>query len=67
MLGVLVAWAWGFHRILDALIQVAPEIDATRAGVTGCSRWGKAALAAGIFDERVSRRNPIPPSFILNR
>ncbi len=53
-LGVLVAWAWGFHRILDALIQVAPEIDAKRVGVTGCSRWGKAALAAGIFDERVS-------------
>ena len=51
--GVLTAWAWGFHRILDAIIQVVPEIDAKRVGVTGCSRWGKAALAAGIFDERV--------------
>lgn len=57
--GVLTTWAWGYHRILDALIQVAPEIDAKRVGVTGCSRYGKAALAAGIFDERV-RRNTRP-------
>jgi cephalosporin-C deacetylase-like acetyl esterase len=51
---VLMAWAWGAHRILDAIILSVPEIDANRTAVSGCSRWGKAALAAGIFDERVS-------------
>ncbi len=51
--GVITAWAWGFHRILDAIELVVPEIDTTRVGATGCSRDGKAALAAGIFDERV--------------
>ena len=52
-IGVLLAWGWGYHRVLDALTQVAPEIDVTRVGTIGCSRYGKAALAAGIFDERV--------------
>ncbi|KAI0313974.1 hypothetical protein OF83DRAFT_1175187 [Amylostereum chailletii] len=52
-IGTLTAWAWGYHRILDAIEQVVPEIDATRVGAIGCSRWGKGALAAGIFDERI--------------
>jgi hypothetical protein len=52
--GVLTAWAWGFHRVLDALILTAPEIDPTKVGVTGCSRLGKAALAAGLFDTRIT-------------
>ena len=39
--------------MLDAIEQVAPELDPTRVGAIGCSRYGKAALAAGIFDERV--------------
>ena len=51
--GTLTAWAWGYHRILDAIEKLVPEIDATSAGVIGCSRDGKGALAAGIFDERV--------------
>ena len=38
---------------MDAIEQAVPEIDPKRMGVTGCSRDGKAALAAGIFDERV--------------
>lgn len=38
---------------MDAILEKVPEIDPLRIGVTGCSRWGKAALAAGIFDERV--------------
>jgi hypothetical protein len=57
--GVITAWAWGFHRVLDALILVAPEIDLERVGVTGCSRYGKAALAAGIFDERITLTLPM--------
>lgn len=51
--GTLTAWAWAHHRILDAIEQVAPEVDTARVGVIGCSRFGKSALAAGIFDKRV--------------
>lgn len=57
--GTLVAWAWGFHRVLDALILRVPEIDSTKVGVTGCSRLGKAALAAGIFDTRITLTMPM--------
>ncbi|KAK0449248.1 hypothetical protein EV421DRAFT_1780748 [Armillaria borealis] len=58
-IGTLTAWAWGYHRVLDAIEQVVPEIDAKRVGVTGCSRWGKGALAAGIFDERITLTMPM--------
>ncbi len=52
--GVLMAWAWGMDRLIDA-IEKTPDanIDPTRLGVTGCSRWGKGALACGAFDERI--------------
>jgi hypothetical protein len=50
--GVLMAWAWGVHRTLDALRSV-PQIDTTKVGVSGYSRYGKAALVAGAFDERL--------------
>ncbi len=55
--GVLMAWAWGVHRTLDALRSV-PEIDTTRVGVSGYSRYGKAALVAGAFDERIAATFP---------
>ncbi|EJD04751.1 uncharacterized protein FOMMEDRAFT_187173 [Fomitiporia mediterranea MF3/22] len=58
-IGVITAWGWGFHRVLDAIEQVAPELDAKRVGAIGCSRDGKAALAAGIFDERITLTMPM--------
>ncbi|KAK3309369.1 carbohydrate esterase family 15 protein [Chaetomium strumarium] len=58
-IGVLTAWAWGFHRVLDAINMTVPEIDPTRVGVTGCSRLGKAALAAGLFDARITLTMPM--------
>lgn len=58
-LGTLAAWAWGFHRVLDALILTAPEINSKFVGVTGCSRLGKAALAAGLFDTRITVTMPM--------
>ncbi|KAG4219295.1 hypothetical protein PC116_g32225, partial [Phytophthora cactorum] len=58
-IGVLTAWAWGFHRVLDALNATVPEIDSTRVGVTGCSRLGKAALAAGLLDPRITLTMPM--------
>ncbi|KAF2466208.1 4-O-methyl-glucuronoyl methylesterase [Lindgomyces ingoldianus] len=57
-IGVLTAWAWGFHRVLDGIESKVPEIDATKVGVTGCSRLGKAALAAGLFDKRITITMP---------
>ena len=57
--GVLMAWAWGASKILDALYKGAiPVIDPTKAIVTGFSRYGKAALVAGAFDERFAVVNP---------
>jgi hypothetical protein len=53
--GALVAWAWGVSRLIDAIEQGGlPGIDASRLGVTGCSRNGKGALMAGALDERVA-------------
>ncbi|KAI1167112.1 hypothetical protein F5B18DRAFT_648129 [Nemania serpens] len=58
-IGALAAWAWGFHRTLDALNATVPEIDSKRVGVTGCSRLGKGALAAGLLDKRITLTMPM--------
>lgn len=53
---VIMAWGWGQSVIADYLQErgIADELIAT-----GCSRSGKAALAAGIFDERFAVVAPI--------
>jgi hypothetical protein len=51
--GALAAWAWGYARVIDALITL-PEVDAKRVAITGHSRGGKAVLLAGALDERVA-------------
>ena len=57
--GTLVAWAWGASRIIDALIATPDAgIDPKRIAVTGCSRFGKGALVAGAFDERIALTIP---------
>ncbi|MFG1702671.1 cellulose binding domain-containing protein [Nonomuraea sp. M3C6] len=56
--GVLMAWAWGVHRTLDAIKAAVPQIDSTKVGVSGYSRYGKAALVAGAFDERIALTVP---------
>lgn len=53
--GVLMAWAWGASKVLDALENGAAmewNLDVHRVMITGVSRWGKAASVAGAFDER---------------
>jgi hypothetical protein len=56
------AWAWGVSRLIDALEKTpAANIDASRLGVTGCSRNGKGALVAGAFDERIQLTLPQEP------
>ncbi len=49
--GSLRAWAWGAARGLDYL-ESDPLIDATKTGIEGVSRYGKAALVALAFEPR---------------
>ncbi len=49
----MTAWAWGVSRTIDAL-EKTPGLNATRIGVTGCSRNGKGAIAVGALDERIA-------------
>ncbi len=49
----LAAWAWGYHRAVDALFQLE-FVDQECIAVVGHSRGGKAALLAGATDERIA-------------
>lgn len=50
--GILAAWAWGASRIADYL-STDPAIDKRNLIVTGASRYGKAAMIAAAFDDRL--------------
>ena len=59
--GVLMAWAWGTAKILDAVYAGLGEklsIDPDASIVTGVSRWGKATAVCGAFDERFKMTVP---------
>ncbi|HXC58556.1 MAG TPA: hypothetical protein VN645_04515, partial [Steroidobacteraceae bacterium] len=49
--GALRAWAWGASRALDYL-EHDKSVDASRVGIEGVSRYGKAALVTMAFDTR---------------
>lgn len=51
------AWAWAYHRCIDALEQMK-FIDTNQIAVTGHSRGGKTVLLAGATDERITYTNP---------
>lgn len=58
--GLLAAWAWGVSRIIDVVEQSGGRILKPDAlGVTGCSRYGKAAFAIGALDQRIALTMPI--------
>jgi hypothetical protein len=60
--GVLMAWAWGASKVLDALEAGAAaelSINANNTIVTGTSRNGKAAAVAGAFEERFKITVPV--------
>ena len=53
--GVLLDWAWGASKILDALEDGAGAelgIDPGKCMVAGVSRYGKSAAVAGAYDRR---------------
>ena len=51
--GALAAWAWGYHRCVDALAQIE-SADPARIMVIGHSRGGKTTLLAGATDTRIA-------------
>ncbi len=51
--GALAAWAWGYHRCVDAL-SAMDCVDTGRIAVGGHSRGGKTTLLAGATDERIA-------------
>lgn len=58
--GALVAWAWAVSRVIDVLENSgADTIDVRALGITGCSRFGKGALAVGAFDQRIALTIPV--------
>ncbi|ADV26568.1 putative topoisomerase [Pseudoxanthomonas suwonensis 11-1] len=58
--GTLMAWAWGVSRLIDVIAASDGQLlRADAIGVTGCSRHGKGALAAGAFDQRVALTVPV--------
>ena len=53
--GVLMAWAWGASKVLDAVyngLDKEYDLDADASMVTGVSRWGKSTAVCGAFDRR---------------
>ena len=53
--GALRAWQWGVSRLVDYFeSNHDSKVDATKVGIEGVSRFGKAALVTEAFDERVA-------------
>ena len=63
--GAIAAWAWSYHRCVDALMQLDSvadpylykhriPIDTAKIAIAGHSRGGKTTLLAGATDERIA-------------
>jgi lysophospholipase L1-like esterase len=53
--GALRAWQWGVSRLIDCF-ETHPEFgaDASKVGIAGLSRFGKAALVTEAFEPRIA-------------
>ena len=53
--GALRAWGWGLSRLIDYFEKSNDaHVDARKVGIEGVSRFGKAAIVAEAFDQRVA-------------
>ena len=55
--GAIAAWAWGYHRCVDAIHALGGPVDPGRIAVTGHSRGGKTVLVAAATDPRITLVN----------
>ncbi|MDR3287447.1 MAG: hypothetical protein LBT27_08385, partial [Prevotellaceae bacterium] len=51
--GTLAAWSWGVSRLID-FFENYDAVDAKRIGITGHSRYGKAALVTAAYETRIA-------------
>ncbi len=51
--GALRAWAWGASRAMD-YFETDESVDASRVGIEGLSRYGKAALVTMAYEPRMA-------------
>ncbi len=51
--GSLVAWSWGVSRIID-YFETDRQVDASKTGLTGHSRYGKATLVTMAYEPRLA-------------
>jgi hypothetical protein len=56
--GTIAAWAWGMQRVTDYLAK-DPDVDKHRIALVGHSRFGKATILAGAFDDRIALIIPL--------
>lgn len=56
-MGQLVAGAWGIGQLIDYL-ETVENVDATKIGLQGHSRWGKATIVAQAFEPRITISYP---------
>lgn len=63
--GTIACWAWGFHRVIDALERSektlsasGSKLDLKKIAVVGHSRNGKTSLLAAALDERIALAIP---------
>ncbi|GGF19446.1 hypothetical protein GCM10011383_33780 [Hymenobacter cavernae] len=55
--GALAAWSWGVSRLID-YFERDPAINASKIGLTGHSRYGKATLVAMAYEPRLALAFP---------
>jgi hypothetical protein len=51
--GALRAWAWGASRAMD-YFETNEDVDESRIGIEGLSRYGKAAIVAMAYEPRIA-------------
>ena len=56
--GAIAAWAWGYHRCVDYLVNDR-DLNPKRVMAVGHSRNGKTALLAAAFDTRIALVIPL--------